>query len=179
MTSGAKKASIVLGAALALFIAIVLGAAVFLGVFQTVAVEAKTAGPYRIAYLPHTGPYHETRLTIERVAEELKRRDIRFGDAVGIYFDDPAQVPAGQLRSRGGVLVPDEAMLPESVREEIVPPRLVAAAQFHGSPMIGALKVYPKMAQWMSANRYVVAGPALEVYRGDGVVEYQFPIAPK
>lgn len=179
MTPGAKKVSIVLGAALALFIAIVFGAAVFLGVFQTVSVEAKTAGPYRIAYLPHTGPYHETRLTIERVAEELKRGNIRFGDAVGIYFDDPAQVPPEQLRSRGGVLVPDEATLPESVREEVVAPRLVAAAQFRGSAMIGALKVYPKFGEWMNANGYVVTGPGFEIYRGDGVVEYQLPIASK
>ena len=148
-----------------------------LGAFSTVELAQEELGPYRIVCLDHTGPYHKISDLIREVRELLKGSEDRVGMACALYYDNPEEVEAENLRSKGGFVLEGDVEVKEPLRIERVPRRTVLVARVEAHPSIAALKVYPRMAEWMSANRMAAAGPALELYQ-KGRVEIQIPIRP-
>ena len=149
----------------------------WLGGFSTVELAREELGPYRIVCLEHTGPYHEIASKILKVRELGGDSEDRLGVACGIYYDDPQKVAKSQLRSKGGYVFEGELTVVKPLVIVDVPKRAVLVARVEAHPSVAALKVYPKMAEWLRANGVEAAGPALEFYH-EGRVESQIPIKP-
>ncbi|MDJ1158491.1 AraC family transcriptional regulator [Chelatococcus sp. SYSU_G07232] len=63
----------------------------------------------RLAAIRHTGPYMEIGKTFDRICDWAQTRGLMGADtlSVGVFYDDPASVQAGALRSDAGVTVPE------------------------------------------------------------------------
>lgn len=59
-----------------------------------------------------------------------------------------------------------------------ISPRSDRGASQSLSP-VGAAKVYPKIRALIKHHHFEIAGPALEIYRPDGTIEYEVPIQPR
>ncbi|HPS58328.1 MAG TPA: GyrI-like domain-containing protein [Spirochaetota bacterium] len=93
-------------AAVTLFIIfVILGLAGYLGMFSSVAVTQKSAGPYLLVYEKFTGPYSETGPVQMKLYESLKTDGIETFRGFGIYLSDPEKVPASELRSEVGCII--------------------------------------------------------------------------
>lgn len=160
------------------FLAIVGTAAIlyYLGMFRTVTVQQTIAPAYRIAYLPHTGPYNEIDETIAQVKKDLVEANINTTFPCALFLDDPSVVSSDRLRSKVGFLISGNGNVPNTVQVEQIAPREIVQASFDGSPVIGSYKAYSAMKQWSKDHGYSLSLPALEIYHEKGVVEYQLPI---
>ena len=72
-------------------------------------VQLRQIEPLRLAAFDHVGPYMEIGPVFERLfawagGRGLLRPDTRM---IGLYYDDPAAVPAAKLRSKACVTLPD------------------------------------------------------------------------
>ena len=70
-----------------------------MGIFSSVSVIEKEMGPYTLVYDSFVGDYKDTGPVFAGIHELLLKDGIPTIDGIGIYHDDPAQVPAGQRRS--------------------------------------------------------------------------------
>ena len=142
----------------------------------------KSTEKVTICYLEHTGPYDQVGALFSQLGEYAAQKQLT-GDMVGIYYDDPATVPAESLRSEMGMVVP-EGFVPDSgygVQE--IPARKVVYAILKG-PYAEIAKEYPNIFKWMEEKGYKISGPVMEIYLEAGpdvppeqlVTEVQFPI---
>jgi DNA gyrase inhibitor GyrI len=77
-------------------------------------IRTKTAEKMTICYLEHLGPYDQMGDLFAQLGGYAAEKGLT-GDVVGIYYDDPAEVPAASLRSEIGVGV-TEGFVADSVR---------------------------------------------------------------
>jgi len=142
----------------------------------------KTTEKMNICYLAHMGPYKHVGSLLAKLSEYAAQKRIS-GEMLGIYYDDPAKVPAESLRSDIGIVVP-EGFKPDSgyyVKE--IPPRKVVYAILKG-PYAEIAKEYPKIFKWIEEKGYKISGPLMEIYLEAGpdvppeqlVTEVQIPI---
>ena len=177
-----KKLILLCSGVTAGLLAFTLAGSWWLGAFNAVELSREPRGPYRIAYLPHRGAYTGVVDKILEVQERLADAADQLGPACGIYYDNPAEVPEEQLRSKGGVLITGDVSVDPSLLIEEIPQRDVLVARFDGHPSLAPVKVYPRMAEWMEEHGVEPAGPAVEFYRPKrfrrGSVECEIPIRP-
>jgi AraC family transcriptional regulator len=71
-------------------------------------VAIKTLPPVQLLTLPHRSPYVEIGAAFERLFALAGGRGLMVPEtrSLGVYYDDPAAVPAAKLRSAAGVTVP-------------------------------------------------------------------------
>lgn len=154
------------------------GIAYYLGAFTKPVVQRYQAPAYRIAFLPHTGPYNDIESTIEEAARVLEKEGIPTDAPCAVFLDEVSKVPREQLRSKVGYLVSPNAIIPGPLLVENLPARMVVRATFDGSTAIGSYKSYAAMREWASFHGYTLSLPALEIYHPDeGWVEYQLAIS--
>ena len=116
-------------------------------------------------YENHVGPYHKTVSVIEKVEAWAKENKIDCHLSYGEYLEDPQTVEEARLKSRGGCIVEKLPWkLPEELHTIDYPKRHYVVAIFDGSPGIGPLKVYPKVAEYMGKHSLQQNGPVLEIY---------------
>ena len=176
MRSLGKKILLAVGIALGLLVVILLISVYRLGLFNRVELQQTSRGPYQIVYLSHTGPYHQIAEKIDRVGAMLKEKNISRLSACGIFYDDPRVVPQDQLRSKGGFLVEGTISVEAPFGIDSVAQREVILATIKAHPAVAPFKTYPRMNEWVEQNSYEAAGPGLEIYRADGVIECELPI---
>ncbi|MBC8312752.1 MAG: GyrI-like domain-containing protein [Candidatus Cloacimonetes bacterium] len=152
--------------------------AILMGAFNKVELERTQRGPYTIACLSHTGPYHLIYKKIEKVDSILSEQKIGKLSACGIYYDSPAEVPQNLLKSKGGFIISKETQIDSSLvlEVEIIPQREVILAKFKGHPAIASLKIYPEIHKWLEKNEYRPFGACLEIYYDEKLVECEMPI---
>jgi len=63
--------------------------------------------PIRIAMLRHTGSYDEIGPVFDRLWKWVEAQNVPVQRTIGIYWDDPDEVPAPQLRSAACVEIPE------------------------------------------------------------------------
>lgn len=145
----------------------------YLGMFASYQVVEKPTGPYLIAYESFTGPYYETGKVFDRVYTSLKEDGISTERGIGLYYDDPAQTPAEELRSDCGVIIEDKDLeafnkvkadyqtmaVPQAERLVVEFPKKNAF-----SYMIGPMKVYPIIAEYMEKRGYQPGTAGIEIY---------------
>lgn len=135
-----------------------------------------------IVYVEHVGPYDQLEPIFGQLATYAVEKGLAF-NMVGLYYDDPATVPAESLRSELGIQV-EEGFQPDSgymVKE--IPAHEVVYAIIKGPYDKIALE-YPNIMKWMEEKGYEMTGPITEIYLEGGpdvppeqlVTEVRFPI---
>jgi len=137
--------------------------AAYIGVFTPLKIYEAKKGPYVIAYERFTGPYAKTGPVFERVYKAVKAKGIDTTRGLGIYYDDPAKVPAKKLRSDCGVVI-EEKDLPRfrKVKSQFkvkwIPKKDSVVIEFpiknKFSYMIGPMKAYPALTKYAKKKGY-------------------------
>lgn len=163
-----KKILLVIGIVVAVSLAGLLGFLAYLGMFSDVAVVEKEMGPYTMAYESFVGPYSKSGQVFDQLYKNLKADGIEAEDGIGIYYDNPAKVPADQLRSDCAcVLTPDQIVKAQALgakyRFKTIDrsPSLVAEFPIRNalSYMIGPMKTYPALARAAKDKGYTTGAP--------------------
>jgi len=121
---------------------------------------------FRVAYVPHTGPYAEIGVAFQRLIYLLRERRLRAdGPMIALYYDDPANAGV-EARSEACVPVLGEVRPDSELRVRDLPPSSVASL-IHDGPPSRYSESYRLLDSWIKANGYVRAGPVREVYARD------------
>lgn len=144
----------------------------YLGAYRNVDISQMNQGPFKTVYIDHVGPYHKVNKEIEIVEGFFKNKGQPCARTFGEYLDDPQTVEEARLRARVGCLVENPpATLPEEFKVGEIPGRNYVVAVFSGSPGIGPLKVYPKVADFMKDHSLKQDGPVIEIYEIHSITE--------
>lgn len=163
----------------------IVGYAVFsMGLFKPVTITHTEAGPFKLLYKDHIGPYHKIMTAIESVEAFAKANGFACAQSFGLYQDDPSAVDQARLRSKGGCIIADNesipSQLPEGIKIETVSKGKFVQAIFDGSPRIGPLRVYPRLLEEISDKKLVTAKwGVIEIYdiKPDSIrTTYLFPL---
>ncbi|TAD88790.1 MAG: AraC family transcriptional regulator [Alphaproteobacteria bacterium] len=133
-------------------------------------VDIVTAPALTLAALEHRGPYGEIPPTFQRVflmagAAGLMTKDTL---SIGIYYDDPASVPADQLRSHAGIILEDGVACPPTLTPVTLPATRAARLVFQG-PYAELQKPYAWLyGTWLQTSGEEPADvPSYEIYLND------------
>ncbi|MCF8479837.1 MAG: GyrI-like domain-containing protein [Rhodospirillum sp.] len=121
----------------------------------------------RLAALPHRGEYNAIGTQFERLfawAGPLGLLGPGTG-MIGVYHDDPAQVPKEALRAHAGVTVPEGTPAPEG-GEILVIPAMTVASLVHEGPYMELERAYAWLyGQWLpGSGRDPADHPCFEEY---------------
>jgi hypothetical protein len=151
---------------------VVLGLAYY-GIFAPVVFVEKEMGPYVLVYEKHLGEYKQTAGIMEKINSKLLGEEGVFaGKNFGLFYDNPKAVEAANLRSIAGCIVenvPDDKIkrLKDNFLVAEFPEAqcVVAELPYKGfvSILLGTLRVYPKLAEYMQAHQYTMV-PIMEIY---------------
>lgn len=156
------KLKIVLG----IFLIVLIGVVVFLayiGVFSTPKATEMTTGPYTYVYEEFTGDYKKSGPVFDKVYKALENEGIKTTRGIGIYFDDPKEVPADKLRSHCGIIIEKNDL---NKIEELEKKYKVGHIREHDSVvvefpiknmlsyMIGPMKCYPVLMKYAQKKGY-------------------------
>jgi AraC family transcriptional regulator len=159
----------------------------YLGFSKPVELAQDHRGPMYLLYKAHTGPYHEIVPVLNEIEQWARGRSISCNRTFGEFLDDPKAVDQDRLRSHAGCLLDsslsqqaqNQDQLPAGYTYEERPARKYVVARFGGSPAIGPFKVYPKVKEFIEANRLQTNDTAVEIYKINGKkveTEYLFSL---
>jgi len=133
-----------------------------------VEVKIKTTPPMRIVYLEHKGSYSELEPVFTKVMGYAMEKNLELvGPMAGIYYDDPAQVAASELRSEIGVQIKGEPELDPPFRIKEIPSQEVGYALLKG-PYDQIALHYPEIISSLEEQGYKIVGPIIEIYLVSG-----------
>lgn len=158
-----------LGALLA-FVIPLLVIAYFLGIFAKPTVTVTETGPYRYVYLPFQGGYYQVDERLQDLEKSLKLARVPHGGPMGVFYDDPRQVPERARRARAGYFLAPDTPVPADMQVDSIPRRRVVMVQVKAHPAIAPIKAYRALDQWLQANGLPLAWPTLERYGPNKVV---------
>ncbi|MCL4394192.1 MAG: GyrI-like domain-containing protein [Chloroflexi bacterium] len=118
----------------------------------------------RVAYVSEVGPLGEAiQRGFDRLFAWIGAHDIRpQGPSIGIFYDDPAKVPAEKLRSDLCVPVADDVQGSVDIQIKNIGDMTVAATIYQGEQNISP--AYNEVYDWLRAQGYRDSGAALETY---------------
>lgn len=123
-----------------------------------------------LAALPHRGSYQDIGPAFDRVFMLAGSRGLASRDTCGygVYFDDPEQVPARDLRSLAGVPVPPDAAMGDGLERFEIPEGRCAVLA-HTGPYSEMGQAYNWMfSEWLPGSGMVPADfPVFEQYMND------------
>ena len=124
----------------------------------------------RLAGYPHKGPYDQISAVFERLAAWAGPRGLITPETCfyGAYYDDPASVAAGELRSFAGITVSEGQALDDDLERLDYPAGRAAKLVFKG-PYAELEKPYGYLyGQWLpKSGREPTDMPCLERYLND------------
>lgn len=134
-------------------------------------VEIRTIKPIKLCALPHRGNYHEIGRTFEKLGVQagpagLMGPSTRF---IGVYYDDPDEVPVNELRSAAGLTVEDATVPQHGAFEAITLEGGRHAVLQH----VGPYADLPQSYQWLygvwlpECGEEAADQPPFEVYLND------------
>ncbi|MEZ5715553.1 MAG: GyrI-like domain-containing protein [Paracoccaceae bacterium] len=153
-------------------------------------VVIETAPARHLATMPHRGPYIEVGQAFEAASAIIGARQLsgQVRAMVGVYYDDPAAVPAGDLRSCAGFELAAGLACPEGMEPVDLAAGEVARLRFRG-PYAGLQRGYEFLyGSWLpSSGREPADAPVFEVYRntprdvppGDLITDICLPLKPE
>lgn len=130
-------------------------------------VEIETMPNARLGAVAHQGPYLEVGRAFEQVTMIAGSRNLwpHARGMMGLYYDDPNAVAAAELKSHAGLMLSDEAEMPDSLEEITVPGGKIARLRFTG-PYAGLKAAYDYLyGVWLpESGEEPRDGPAMEIY---------------
>ncbi len=135
-------------------------------------VQVIQAHPIRVVMLKHVGPYDDISPVFDRLFTWVTAHNVPVMRTIGIYWDNPDEVPASRLRSAACVAVPpdfqitDNDGLPLSI--DTIPGGSYATTQFIG-PYEELKPVWSSFTFYIenTLRRQIGSNPAFEVYVND------------
>ncbi len=122
----------------------------------------------RAACLRHRGPYQqiaEAFARLEPIAEAAGLFDSP-PQLLAVYYDNPATVPAADLRSDAGLLIAESTAVPDGLTEVIL-----AAGPYVHARHVGPYDTLP--TTWARLREYLSAGHGVERGNGPGYEIYR------
>lgn len=168
-----KKALLIIGIVILVLAIGIISFLAYMGYFAQLTIEEKELGPFTIAYTEHIGPYTGVGEPMMRLDEEMRAAGFNPTDGIGIYYDDPAKVPADELRSEVGAVIPDDEMdlIDENQGNfdfQTLERMNYLVAEFpiknNLSYMLGPMKVYPAFAKYLEEKGIAVPDKGIEYY---------------
>jgi hypothetical protein len=168
-----KKILIAIGILIVVITALCLIFLIFMGFFKKIELAERITGPYTYVYRDFKGPYSKTKKVFDEVYDIVRAEGIEPTKGIGIYYDDPAKVPANELRSRCGSIIEGAALeklpvLKEKLKTDKIPERQSLVVEFPIknalSYMIGPMKAYPVLAKAAKEKNYTFTEAGIEIY---------------
>ncbi len=168
-----KKVLKILGVIFLAIFLLVVAVLAHAGLFESITIVERETGPYTIVYKEHLGAYHKVKPAMDEVYEGLLEMGIETYRGVGLYFDDPQEVPADQLRSEVGSILEITDLdkvdqIEETFKVKKVPHQKSVIVEFPIrnmlSYMIAPAKVYREMGVFWQEKGYPGYGYAVEIY---------------
>ncbi len=119
-----------------------------------------------LAYIEHRGPYDQIPWDelIPRLYGWAKEQKVMPGfHPMGIYYDDPNEVPRDECRSDVAITFKGGARAAGRVMIRPLPSMKVATLSFKG-PSEEYSKAYKTLGDWIEEKGYRVTGPSIEIY---------------
>jgi len=142
--------------------------------FSKVSFQIKKEGGEKLLYREVSGPYSQTGVELNKIKFDLNKEfKIETVRDFGMYLDDPRKVDKDKLRSEVGCILEnaDTAQifwLKSKFKIRVCPVTDYITTEFPYkgkiSVMIGLMKVYPALMNYVKANGYAETGPIMEVY---------------
>ena len=129
-------------------------------------VALKHLDGFRVASVPHHGPYGEIGVAFQRLLLMLRERRLRpDGPMMALYFEEPTH-ETPQARSEAAVPVLGAFRGDGELRVRDLPPCSVASLIYDGPPSRVSAS-YTLLDEWVKANGYERSGPVREIYARD------------
>lgn len=149
----------------------------YLGMFSKVTITEKPMGSFWMVYGRHIGEYKDVGPVMDGIYRDLKDSySITTTKGVGLYYDNPQEVPKEKCRSIAGCVLEDKdaARVAELKKKYMVrkyPASNCVVAEFpfksKMSIIVGIIKVYPQLGKYVKEKGYAM-GPSLEIYDTPG-----------
>ncbi|MBN2280996.1 MAG: GyrI-like domain-containing protein [Candidatus Marinimicrobia bacterium] len=156
------------------------------GLFFKPEIKIKLMGPFKFVYRDHIGPYRETgKIQNEIYAYLLADQKIETFKGIGIYYDNPKNVPPEQLRSKVGCIIEPKDDIPTTSlsndfkmmtleKQEMIYAEFPFKSKI--AIMLGIMKVYPLMQNYC-VEKGLVFRESIEIYDVPGrKIFYLMPI---
>jgi AraC family transcriptional regulator len=131
--------------------------------------QTTTFGPAKLFGFRHQGPYHLIGEAFGKLGPFLQQSGIPMELMLGVYYDDPTETPAEELRSIAAAVIPTSFELPggtEATTFEL--PEQKYAVYTHMGSYTGLGGAWMAFGQaFGSSGLNGAPGPALEIYRND------------
>jgi AraC family transcriptional regulator len=126
--------------------------------------EIKQFPKMRVAYVAEVGPTSEAvKRGFDKLFAWIGAQNVQLlGASIGIFYDDPAQVPAEKLRSDLCVPVADGVQGSGDVQIKNIGDLQVATIVYQGDANI--MSAYNEIYDWLRAQGYRDAGAPMETY---------------
>ncbi|NLW50213.1 MAG: GyrI-like domain-containing protein [Candidatus Brocadiaceae bacterium] len=129
-------------------------------------VQIKELEPITVMSLPFTGPYDQALGKLEELMSWLLRAGHPYsGKPFGCFYDDPAKVPADQLRAEVCLPIEETCQGEEEIVRKVVPGGTMASAMFTGD-FSNVYQAYVEIFEAITARgyKYRAGEPTREVY---------------
>jgi AraC family transcriptional regulator len=125
----------------------------------------------RVGTIRHIGPYNQIPVAFQRLGMVAGRGGLLGHPAatmLAVYYDDPETTPQEELRSDAGVVIAENARLPEGLVEQRIPGGKYART-VHVGPYEQLGDAWARlMGEWLPASGYRIGpGVTYEVYLND------------
>lgn len=135
-------------------------------------VELIQMPPIRVAMIRHTGPYEDVGGVFDQLWDWVKISGAPARRSIGIYWDNPDEVPASQLRAAACVEIPPHFSVTNTygapVTEDQIAGGAYAKTKFVG-PYEALAPVWAEFTAYIEGQlrRTISSNPAFEVYVND------------
>lgn len=165
-----------------LLLATFIGGAAHMGLFSKVKMETGEHGPTGVLGSEHQGTYRQIRALIQRDLPSLIAEQgfsAQCGAGAAVLSGSLKDLPRRFTHSHIGFTVADLDLAPKPpLSMAKLPRRQVLYVTTTAHPTIAAFKSYPRIRFWLKKNGKKADGPILEIYRDDGQVVIEVPLAP-
>lgn len=134
------------------------------GGFNAVEVSEAQRGPYRYAYLEHTGPLAEVVRTQAAARKALEAQGIRPNEAITVLLTDPRKVGGRDIRAQTGYLVAPGVVVAPPLAEGYIPARRVLVARVRAAALLAPSKAYQALYEHLRAKNEDIRMPTVELY---------------
>ena len=150
---------------LALILVIFLGTLTYLGGFKKMTVDEVNMNQFFYMYKTHKGSYRKIGKLFKELNELKKSKKLNSNNFIGVYYDDPNEIPEEQLRAEAGIsLLKNEydefQKNPEfdKFQFRIIPPADYVHTTFKYSNTLGMIlaimKAYPALTEYLHKVKF-------------------------
>ncbi len=130
---------------------------------ENVKVEIKEMSEMQIVYYENTGPYDQAFNDFPTLMSYLQSNKIPLGaHSLGIFFDDPQQVPENKLRSEIGFLVTDKVKTKPPFKYKKLDACKAVSAKY--TSMDEIMTAYQAISNYIMEHKLKTAPYSIEIY---------------